>query len=607
MTSAASSSSFRSNSAPIGRLRDDAIVIACAAVIFISGILSPPSLMDDVDGAHAQIARNMLVSGDWVTPRLDGIPYFDKAPLHFWLIALSYRVFDVHDWAARIPLALSSIALCWVTARFAAWAFGRKAGLYAGLVLATCVGLFLFTRVLIPDAILTLLVTAAMWALLRALDPAEPHPRRWACVLAACIGTGLLVKGLVGVVVIFGGGCVYLLAARLFFVRDTWRRLHVWTGLAIVVGIAAPWHIAAMLRNAPLFDVTLHSAPREYRGFFWRYFINEHLLRFLNERYPRDYNTVPRLQFWLLHLVWLFPWSVFLPATVQNSYRPSNRAGRTRLLALCWTGFLLFFFTFSTTQEYYTMPCYPALALLLGSALAGESRWLRRGETLLLVIASAAAVVAGILFVRVWAVPRPGDISTALSANPQDYTLSLGHLHDLTLKSLAYLKLPLALAALACVIGTAGLAFRPRVRAVFSIAVMMIVLIEAARLALIAFDPALSSRPLARILARQPPGRLIVGDEYWAFSALLFYRDESPLIWRGRFNNLEYGSWAPGAAQVFIGDDAFRNLWSDSGPVYLLVMPENVRYAEQALGAGRLSLVAESGGKLLFRNRVVAY
>ena len=126
--------------------------------------------MDDVDAVQAQIARNMLTSGDWVTARLDGVPYLEKAPLIYWAMAGSYEVFGAHDWAARIPIALSAIALALLTAAFATWAFGRRAGLYAGLCIATCIGLFLFTRILIPDVMLTFTIALAMWAFLRALD-----------------------------------------------------------------------------------------------------------------------------------------------------------------------------------------------------------------------------------------------------------------------------------------------------------------------------------------------------------------------------------------------------------------------------------------------------
>src|SRR5712664_3111055 len=138
----------------------------------------------------------------------------------------------------------------------------------------------------------------------------------------------------------------------------------------------------------------MHSGPGHYHGFFWFYFINEHLLRFLNLRYPRDYNTVPRVLFWLLHLAWLFPWSVFLPGVVKLGYGPVDRGGRTRLLALCWIGFVLVFFTFSSTQEYYSMPCYPAFALLIGSSIALNSRILQLGTRFLTVICSIAAVAA---------------------------------------------------------------------------------------------------------------------------------------------------------------------------------------------------------------------
>src|SRR5258705_9784076 len=107
---------------------DQLVIVFFAAIIYLGCIVSPPSLMDDVDAVQAQIARNMLQSGDWVTARLDGIAYLEKSPLKYWMMATSFAIFGVKDLAARIPLALSVIALCWLTARFGAWAFGRKAG-----------------------------------------------------------------------------------------------------------------------------------------------------------------------------------------------------------------------------------------------------------------------------------------------------------------------------------------------------------------------------------------------------------------------------------------------------------------------------------------------
>ena len=583
------------------RLRNEAIVVLFALAVYLGSIVSPPSLMDDVDAAHAQIARSMLESGDWVSARLDGVLYLDKAPLHFWAIALSYSLFGVHDWAARIPLALSAVLLCWITARIAAWAFSARAGLYAGLALASCVGLFLFTRVLIPDAIVTLSVTLALWSMLRSLDEKEERPRLWAFLLAVSLGVGLLAKGLLGVVVTFGAGMIYLLFTRQLFVRRTWQRLHPFTGASVILLIAAPWHVLATLRNPPFLDFTIHSGPQDYRGFFWRYFINEHLLRYLNLRYPRDYDTVPRAAFWLLNLLWLFPWTAFLPSVIRLNYRPFDRAGRLRLLALCWIAFVLIFFTFSTTQEYYSMPAYPAMALLLASGML--ARGPGSGRKIIAGICGLAVAVIAVLLLASWGIPAPGDISKALSSNPSDYTLSLGHVNDLTLRAFAYLRTPLAIAGAALLIGLLGTLLLQGRWTYFALAGMMALFFQAARIAMIAFDPALSSRPLASAIQAATPGRLILNDEYYSFSSVLFYTNQPAFILHGRFNNLEYGSYAPGTPAVFLDDGAFREKWLGGERFYLLTLPSGVPGLEKLVGTDKLRAVAESGGKYLLTNR----
>src|SRR5271165_319370 len=482
------------------------VVILFAAAVYLGCMISPPSLMDDVDAVQAQIARTMLSSGDWVTARLDGVAYLEKPPLIYWMVAVCFKIFGVHDWVSRIPVALSAVGLCWLTAAFGAWAFGRRAGFYAGLCMSTCIGLWLFTRILLPDVMLTLTIALVMWAFLRVLEDEERHPRAWAAAIAASLGVGLLLKSLIGVVFPIAAIVVYLLCTRQLFSAYVWKRLRPFSGLAIMLLIAAPWHILATLRNPPYFSFTMKSIPGEYHGFLWFFFINEQLLRFLNLRYPRDYNTVPRLYFWLLNLVWIFPWSVYLPAAVKLSYRPVDRAGQARLLALCWIGFILVFFTFSTTQEYYSMPCYPAMALLLGPAIAAGGKWIWRGTRFLTAFAAVGAVVAITLLVVVRNVPVLGDISTALSQHPGAYTLSLGHIEDLTVRSLAYLRLPLAVAALALVVGAIGTLRARSSGALLAAALMMVLFYQAARLAMVDFDPFLSSRPIAEVLNASPAG-----------------------------------------------------------------------------------------------------
>ena len=564
--------------------------------------------MDDVDAAHGQLARNMIRSGDWVIPHLNGVAYMEKPPLPYWMIAVAYRVFGVHDWAARIPFALAAMLLCLTTSLYGRWAFGRRAGLYAGMALATCAGLFLFTRILIPDVMVTLCVCVCFWAFQRALneDHDEPHPGRKAALLAAAMGVGVMLKGLIALVFPIGGALAYLAVTRQLFSRESWRRLHLIRGLCIFLAIAAPWHVLATLRMPPYFDFTFHSGPGQYHGFFWFYFMNEHLLRFLGMRYPHDYNTVPRLAFWLLNLLWLFPWSVYLPAAARLSYKPVDRAGRTRLLALCWTGFLLLFFSFSTTQEYYSMPIYPALALLLGCAMSdaalAESGWTKPGTRILGAVSAAAVLVIGYVVYSVRDVPVLGDISRALHQNPSAYTLSLGHLGDLTLQSFAYLRAPLIFAGLAFALGAAGAFLLSGRRAFLAFAAMMVLFFHASRLALEVFDPYLSSRPLAQALERAPAGELIIDGAYYPFSSVFFYTGRNALLLNGRMNNLEYGSYAPGAPSVFIDDARLAQLWASSACYYLVADGTRVEPLRRLAGPDNLHPVAGSGGKFLFVN-----
>jgi 4-amino-4-deoxy-L-arabinose transferase-like glycosyltransferase len=578
------------------------LVFLFATAIYLGCVVSPPSLMDDVDAIQALIAKTMATSGDYVTARLDGVVYLEKAPLIYWLMAASYKVFGFTDWAARLPVALASIALALLSSLFGMWAFGKRAGFYAGLCIATCVGLFLFTRIQIPDVMLTFTIALALWAFLRALDEEEQHPRLWAAILAASLGTGLLLKSLVGIVFPVAAALIYLLVSKQLFSRRTWRRLRPVSGSLIVLLIAVPWHVLATLRNPPYFAWTLKSGPGLYHGFLWFYFVNEQLLRFLNLRYPRDYNTVPRLYFWLFHLIWLFPWSVYLPAVAKLSFKPVDRAGQARLLALCWTGFILIFFTFSTTQEYYSMPCYPALALLLGSAMATEDNWILRGTRILGGIAALAGIACIAIAFAVRNLPTPGDISSALSRHPSAYTLSLGHVLDVTFDSFAYLRLPLCLAGAAFLLGAAGNLRWSSLRAFLATGLMMVLFFHAARLALVVFDPYLSSRPLAEALLVQPPGQLIVERHLYPFSSVAFYTGINPLLLNGKRMNLEYGAAAPGAPAVFLNDSEFTAAWTSPKKYYFIARQQEADRIESLVGREHFETISSSGGKVLLRN-----
>ncbi|MEJ5368324.1 MAG: glycosyltransferase family 39 protein [Bryobacteraceae bacterium] len=586
------------------RLKRLLLLLSIAALIYVPGLFAPPHLMDDVDAVQAQIARNMLESGDWVTARLDGVPYLEKAPLKYWMIACSYALFGVHDWAARLPIVLSVLALVALVYWMGCWAFSESAGFHAALIVGTSIGTFLFTRILIPDITLTCAVALAIFSMLRALDEAEPRPRLWAACLAISIGAGLLLKGLIAAVFPCAAGLLWLAWNGRLLDREAWKRLRPFSGALLILLVAGPWHVLATLRNPPYFDSSMTSGPGQYRGFFWFYFFNEHILRFLNRRWPRDYNTVPRHLFWLFHLVWFFPWSAWLPGVVKLRAGGDSRAGRTMQMLVCWAGFVLVFFTFSTTQEYYSMSAYPAFALLLGLVITQAEGWTARLSRIVSIVAALAFVAAAGLLAAVWNTPAPGDISRSLTRNPELYTLSLGHMGDLTLASFAYLKLPLGLAALAFAAG-AVLCWRARPRATWmGAALMMVLFLNAARLAMQVFDPYLSSYPIAARLKQGPKGTVIFGDQYYVFSSVFFYAElDRALLWRGRYHNLEYGSYAPGAPDVFLDDAELKAEWEKPQLAWLVVEGPKLEAVESLLGAGNVHHVLESGGKHLLANR----
>jgi len=196
--------------------------------------------------------------------------------------------------------------------------------------------------------------------------------------------------------------------------------------------------------------------------------------------------------------------------------------------------------------------------------------------------------------------PTPGDISVALSQNPELYTLSLGHMSDLTMTAFAYLRLPLAVAGVAFAVGAIGAWRKP----VAALTVMMVLFFHAARLALVQFDPYLSSRPLAVALEKAPPGKWICDDQYYSFSSIFFYTNRRAMILNGRKQNLEYGSYAPDAPRdVFIVDSDLRRLWAGTERYYLTAEGPAVPRLEGLVGKGALHIVQESGGKFLFTNQ----
>jgi hypothetical protein len=202
-------------------------------------------------------------------------------------------------------------------------------------------------------------------------------------------------------------------------------------------------------------------------------------------------------------------------------------------------------------------------------------------------------------------VPVQGDITSALTQNPDAYTLSLGHMQDLTLRSFAWLRWPLLLAALAFAMGAGGVwALGPQ-RGWIALALMVVMLTHAAHTAMAVFDPLLSSRILGDALRQAPPGKMIIDGPYYPFSSVFFYADRDGLLWNGRRVNLEYGSYAPGSPAVFIDDSQAQALWNGAERHYLLAYEDALPRITGVLGESNFYTLRKSGGKALYTNKPV--
>ena len=589
-------------------------LVALWGFIYLAGCGYPPPLLDDADTVHAEAAREIVETGDWVTLHANKIRYLEKAPLMYWSTAVSYKLFGVSEFSSRLPIALATLGLMLATMLFGNFAFGEKAGFYSAVCIGTCIGIYLFTRVLWPDVMLTLFITLAFYCFCRA--SVDPGSSRYIYGVYLFGALAVLTKGLIG-----AAFPAIIILAYLLITGDVRKlaRLKLFTGALLFVAVAAPWHIAAGLSNPGSLMVGVPH-PSQGRGFFWFYFMNEHLLRYIGKRYPEDYDTVPLPLFLGLHVVWLFPWSFFLPMAIKEIPRRVknlNREERVTLFLVFWAALVIVFFCFSTTQEYYTMPSYPAFALLIGSAVAkAESRWREdNGRSLLNLSQIALAFLGLIVFsagaIAFWLtrnISVDGGISETLTRNPEAYALSLGHVLDLTPRSLAVLRIPIVGAALTFLFGCAGALFLRRrnrhLASTVSLALMMAAFFFFAHMSLAAFGPYLSSRALAEAIDHEykQGDVIVINGEYEGGSSINFYTRKMVYIRNGRSANLEYGSYFEDAPRIFLDDDELARLWSSSSRVFLFIdLPELDEVTRSVRGPA--FKLAESGGKLILTNQ----
>lgn len=317
--------------------------------------LNHNALVRPDEGRYAEIPREMLVSGDWVTPRLNGLKYFEKPALQYWATATAYTLFGQHEWTARLWSALTGFLGLLLTFYTGCKLYDRRAGFIAALVLSSSFLYFAIGHIAILDMGVTFFINLSLDTLLLAqISPTIIGQRNWMLVCWLAMGLSMLSKGLIGIAL---PGAVLVIYT--FFNRDwtLWRRLYFLPGLALFALVTIPWFVLVSRANPE---------------FLWFFFIHEHFLRFLTPEAGREH---PWYMFIPVIMLGILPWLVPMLTALRRGWqsRLFNGFAPNRML-MVWIGFIFLFFSISHSKLVpYILPIFPAMALLIGQRISQSS------------------------------------------------------------------------------------------------------------------------------------------------------------------------------------------------------------------------------------------
>ncbi len=362
-------------------LRDLILLTILATLLFTFMLGNRPLSVPD-EGRYVEIPREMVVSGDYLTPRLNHVKYFEKPVLFYWLEAFSIKLFGLHEFTLRLWPAIMALLGCLAVAIAGARLFDCMTGVLAGAILATSLLYYTLSRAIILDLTVSILLTAALLSfLIGTHEPAGTKRRLYFWCFYAFSALAVLTKGLIGILIpgmVIGTWILLLGEWRLL------KTIYLPTGLALFLLVAAPWHIMVGIANPEFFNF---------------YFIHEHFIRYLTKvhgRYQPVWFFVPIL------LLGLFPWSAFLVQSIKHSLPSSwkeRHEHRDALFLLLWAGLVFVFFSISDSKLIpYILPVFPPLAILIGRyhAAAWNSSdfpGIRAGYLALVIVAIVLAAV----------------------------------------------------------------------------------------------------------------------------------------------------------------------------------------------------------------------
>jgi 4-amino-4-deoxy-L-arabinose transferase-like glycosyltransferase len=564
------------------------LALLAVGLMYLLGLGAAPFL-DPPEGFHAVIAQTMRTSGDWITLRVDGVRYFDKPPMLYWLLGASFSVAGPVEAAARLWPALAAIGLAAVTGRIGTILGGPRVGLLAALFTAANMGIFVFGREVKPDLPFILFITLAYAGFVVAYRGGG----RWGLALFyASLGLAALTKDVLGAL-----GPLLIVALFLWLTRErpyaTWAP---WWGIAILIGVALPWYLAVELRN---------------EGFLWYTVVDNHLLNFTRQRvFPDEDVPLGSVQFLGVTILAFLPWALAVPWALRRTLRPPWPDANARLWALLglWVVVVVGFFTMSPFKlPHYGLPAFPALAILAARAWDDCIEALPGAATpralMVPVLIVFAAVTLALGLGAVDRLPLPAgalqnvDVAARnLAARGQAAATS-----PLEVYVPVLVKSTLVFAVATVAMAVAAWRRWPAAGVGVALAAMIAFLPMAGE-GMAQFARGRSVRLITEALTRRlAPTDLLAHEGALENSASLLLSVHQPVhIVEGLQSNLAFGATFPEAREIFWSASRLHEVWSAPGRCFLVSTVEPAQSVASTLAP--LHLLAHGGGRWLYSN-----
>lgn len=562
-----------------GWLRDLLLLLVVMGIPFLQYLGRLP-LIDPDEGRYAQIPREMLERGDLITPTLNHVLYFEKPPLLYWINALSLKLFGLNEFAARLPSALSGLLTVLITYLVARRLYERRTALLAAVILGTCTGFVLQSRIILTDMLLTCCLTAALGAFVVAAqrEGRRGSPLPW-YLFYLFSALAVLTKGLIGIVFPAGIIFFYLLLGNRWHLL---ARMRIGTGTLLFLAVAAPWFVVVSLRNP------------DFARFF---FIHEHFERFtstVHGRYQPFWFFVPVL------IGTMLPWSFFIPGALAKGWRErGHQGGGAGIFLLIWSVLIFLFFTKSNSKLIpYLLPIFPPLAILIAHRINGMLEGRGPGARPALLLLGGFLVLLGVGALGYARLPQAvGALAKLLPQQAGPLNQFLNNAPQLTTVACVTIGL------LFLMQGVTALFISPRnpVRIVVVLCICSFLLeILVPRLIMGAITTEESPRDLALKAGSLagPDTRIVT---FGPMQAVSWYTGRRVLV-TGKIDELEFGSTQGDQRAWFPDRAALLKLWSGGSPVLIILKKGEFQELQPALHPAP-HIVMESGRRLLISNR----